>query len=143
MRDDVDQELPSLLRKGVPTGILNTIKPSSVWREMDVPHRPNLALQLFDTPRGSAVENCSAACELVEEDVQAGFASWLDGGLEEAQARFGTNCAAGRLGVVKKEGSAPRLIRDSSVSNADHLCSGGQANAGALFSWTSARRTSV
>ena len=120
--DDVDQELPSLLRKGVPTGILNTIKPSGVWREIDVPDRPNLALQLFDTPWGSAVEDCSTACELVEEDVQAGFASWLDGGLEEAQARLGTNCAAGRLGVVKKEGSAPRLIGDSSVSNANHLC---------------------
>ena len=111
--DDVDQDLPSLLRKGVPTESLNTIKPSSVWRDMGVPNRPNLALQLFDTPRGSAVEDCSTACERVE-DVQAGFASWLDGGLEEAQARIGTNCAAGRLGVVKKKGSAPRLIRDSS-----------------------------
>ncbi|OLQ06360.1 Protein lap1 [Symbiodinium microadriaticum] len=58
----------------------------------------------------------------VLEDVKAGFAVWLDGGLAEAKKQFGDNCAAGRLGVVKKAGSAPRLIGDSSISNANHLC---------------------
>ena len=69
---DVDQQLPSLLREGVPTGILRPIPPSGVWRETDVPERPNLELHTFDTPCGSAQENI---CELVEEDVKAGFAS--------------------------------------------------------------------
>ena len=119
---DVDQQLPSLLREGVPTGILRTIPPSGVWRETEVPERPNLELHTFDTPWGSAREDCHTACELVEEDVKAGFAVWLDGGLAEAKKQFGDNCAAGRLGVVKKAGSAPRLIGDSSISNANHLC---------------------
>ncbi|CAE7484089.1 unnamed protein product, partial [Symbiodinium microadriaticum] len=101
---DVDQQLPSLLREGVPTGILRTIPPSGVWRETEVPERPNLELHTFDTPWGSAREDCHTACELVEEDVKAGFAVWLDGGLAEAKKQFGDNCAAGRLGVVKKAG---------------------------------------
>ena len=59
----------------------------------------------------------------VQEDVDLGFAEWLPGGLAEARARFGTACAAGRLGlVVKKEGSAPRLVGDSTVSGANLLC---------------------
>ena len=51
---DVDQQLPSLLREGVPTGILRTIPPSGVWRETEVPEHPNLELHTFDTPWGSA-----------------------------------------------------------------------------------------
>ena len=47
---DVDQQLPSLLREGVPMGILRTIPPSGVWREAEVPDRPNLELHTFDTP---------------------------------------------------------------------------------------------
>lgn len=65
------------------------------------------------------------ACELVEKNVtaaKADFASWLDGNLAEAKRQSGDNCAVGRLGVVKKEVSAPRLIGDSSISSANHLC---------------------
>ncbi|CAE7763577.1 Ubr3, partial [Symbiodinium sp. CCMP2456] len=42
--------------------------------------------------------------------------------IAEARARSGNACAAGRLGVVQKEGSAPRLVGDSTVSNANRLC---------------------
>ena len=42
--------------------------------------------------------------------------------MEEARKRFGPNCAAGKFGVVKKDGSAPRLVGDSSVSNVNGLC---------------------
>ena len=118
---DVGQQLPSLLREGIPTGILRAIPPSGMWRETELPERPNLELHTFDTPWGSARDDCRIACELVtEEDVKAGFALWLDGGFAEAKRQFGDNCAAGRLGVVKKEGSAPRL--DSSFSTTNHLC---------------------
>ena len=58
----------------------------------------------------------------VQEDVQMGFAEWLLGGLDEARARFGDACVAGRLGVVQKESCAPRLVGDSTASNANRLC---------------------
>ena len=57
----------------------------------------------------------------MEADVQAGFAEWIAGGLPDAKERYGDLCAAGRLGLVKKEGSQPRLIGDSSISNANQL----------------------
>ena len=52
----------------------------------------------------------------MQSDVKDGFAEWLPGGMEEARKRFGPHCAAGRFGVVKKDGSAPRLVGDSSIS---------------------------
>ena len=48
-----------------------------------------------------------------------GSREWLPGGLPEAKARFGARCAAGRLGLVHKEGSPPRLIGDSTICNAN------------------------
>ena len=58
---------------------------------------------------------------LVQADVEAGFADWIPGGVEEARRIFGANCAAGKLGLVKKAGSEPRLVGDSSISCANQL----------------------
>ena len=104
--------------QGVPTGILADIPMSGVWRPVEPDERPNLELLLHAEPWGSALDDPDCLLELVEADVQAGFAS---GGLPEAKERYGDLCAAGRLGLVKKEGSQPRLIGDSSISNANQL----------------------
>ncbi len=115
--------MPQILSAGVnPTGILEDIPPSGIWRPVEKPERPDLELGIFEEPWGSAVNDPECLMQLVEADVAAGFADWLPGGLSEARARFGSNCAAGRLGLVKKAGSDPRLIGDSSVSHANHLC---------------------
>ena len=118
---DVDTVLPSLLMQGVPTGILADIPMSGVWRPVEPDDRPNLELLLHAEPWGSALDDPDCLLELVEADVQAGFAEWIPGGLPEAKERYGDLCAAGRLGLVKKEGSQPRLIGDSSISNANQL----------------------
>ena len=61
---------------------------------------------------------------LVQADVEAGFADWIPSGVEEARRIFGANCAAGKLCLVKKAGSEPRLVggqqhqlRQSAVSH--------------------------
>ena len=118
---DVDTALPSLLMQGVPTGILTDIPVSGVWRPVEPDDRPNLELLLHSEPWGSALDDPECLMEVVEADVQAGFAEWIPGGLPEAKARYGDLCAAGRLGLVKKDGSQPRLIGDSSISNANQL----------------------
>ena len=46
----------------------------------------------------------------MQADISAGF------------ARYGNRCAAGRLGLVKKEGKEPRLVGDCSISHANHMC---------------------
>ena len=91
---------------------------------MDVPSRPNLELLVHNSPWGTALEDPETLTlmEPVQRDVDSGFAEWVEGGREEAIARFGRNCAAGRLGLVKKDGCEPRLVGDSTVSNANRLC---------------------
>ena len=106
----------------MPTGILETIPPSGVWKKVDVTERPDLDLRVFDTPWGSALEGPETVFQLSQDDIRAGFASWLHGGLEEARKLFGDHCTAGKLGVVKKEGADPCLIGDNTVSNANQLC---------------------
>ena len=119
---DVDSALIPLLQDGVPTGIQNTIPPSGVWREVDVPARPNLELLVLDAPWGSALDDPETLMDLVQRDVDCGFAEWIHGGVEEVRKRFGRQCAAGRLGLVKKDGADPRLVGDSTISNANRLC---------------------
>ena len=119
---DCDADLPDILQKGVPTGILSDIPASGVWHPVDRPERPCLELLVHDEPWASATDDSDCLMRLVQADIDAGFAEWLPGGFPEAKARFGAKCAAGKLGVVKKEGSDPRLVGDSSVSNANLLC---------------------
>ena len=121
LTQDLDTDLPSLLDQGVPTGIVHTIPPSGVWREVEVAQRPDLELLVCDSPWGSGLDDPATLLDLAQADVDAGFAEWLLGGLPEAKARFWARCAAERLGLVHKEGSPPRLIGDSTICNANLL----------------------
>ena len=119
---DIDCNLPSILKEGVPTGIVSDIQASGVWIPTDTPERPDLELVVHDSPWGSAADDPKCLMELVQADISAGFAEWLPGGLAEAKRRYGNRCAAGRLGLVKKEGKEPRLVGDSSIPHANHMC---------------------
>ena len=119
---DMDGALPELLRDGVPTGIDEPIAPSGVWREVDVPEEVNGELHVFDSPWKSGLEDPELLMRMVQADVDMGFAEWLPGGLPQARERNGDRCAAGRLGLVCKDGADPRLIGDSTVSGANGRC---------------------
>ena len=80
-----------------------------------------IELGILEEPCGSALEDPDCLMRLVQADVEAGFADWIPGGVEEARRIFGANCAAGKLGLVKKAGSEPRLVGDSSISCANQL----------------------
>ena len=97
--------------------------PSGVWREVDVPAHPNLELLVLDAPSGFALDDPETLMDLVQRDVDCGFAEWIHGGVDEVRKQFGRQCAAGRLGLVKKDGADPRLVGDSTISNANRLCS--------------------
>ncbi|CAE7395870.1 HFA1 [Symbiodinium sp. CCMP2592] len=73
----------------------------SVWREVDVPARPNLELLVLDAPWGSALDDPETLMELVQRDVDCGFAEWTPGGRDEVRQRLGRQCAAG-LGDVEE-----------------------------------------
>lgn len=122
LSQDIDQGLPGLLEHGVPTGIEQTIPASGVWPAVEAPERLPLELITCEEPWGSGLSDPKLLMKLVQEDVDQGFAAWLPGGLLEAKQLFGEAVAAGKLGLVKKEGSAPRLVGDSTVSHANSLC---------------------
>ena len=113
LSQDIDQGLPGLLEHGVPTGIEQTIPASGVWPAVEVPERLPLELITCEEPWGSGLSDPKLLMKLVQDDVDQGFAEWLPGGLPEAKQLFGQAIAAGKLGLVKKEGSAPRLVGDS------------------------------
>ena len=119
--NDVDITLPDQLQAGVSTGVLEPIPPSGVWRETEIAEKPPLELLICDEPWQSARDDPELLQQLVQADVDDGFADWLAGGLTEAKERW-EHCGAGKFGIVKKEGSAPRLIGDSSISNVNGQC---------------------
>ena len=119
---DIDIALCEQLVVGVRTGVLEPIPASGVWRKVDVPTPPSLALLLHDAPWRSGLEEPALLEKLVAEDVQEGFAEWIEGDEAAVRQKFGKACAAGKLGIVHKPGSAPRLIGDSTISNVNKLC---------------------
>ena len=119
---DIDAGLPALLSEGVSTGVLETIPPSAIWRPTEVSEHPQVELQVWEEPWGSGSKNPQLLEELVQADVTDGFAEWIQGGRAELEQRFGSGWAAGKLGIVQKEGAAPCLIGDSSISNANSQC---------------------
>ena len=59
-------------------------------------------------------------CELLQKEVDAG---WLEAiPLHEAQARWGSRVAVGRLNIVIAPGKKPRLVVDSSVCGTNSCC---------------------
>ena len=120
---DMDKDLPKLLTEGVPTGILSSIPASGVWdavEDCDTELENELFVHLV--PWKSAADNVELARELFMKDVSAGFAYILPGGAAEAVQKWGSNVAAGRLGVVQAPGRKPRLIGDGSISGANRAC---------------------
>ena len=114
--DDLDVALPGLLAECVPTGVLEAIEPSGVWRATDI---EELDLHIWEEP---GLDNPDLLTDLVQADVDEGFAEWVDGGLGAIKDRFGSLVAACKLGIVQKAGATARLIGDSSVSGANAQC---------------------
>ena len=119
---DVDVALPAQLAEGVSCGVRSTIPASGVWRELETPERPPLELLTWSEPWPSGLKQPGLLQDLVQADVDAGFAEWLDGSITDVRRKFGDDCAAGKLGIVEKPGAPPRLIGDSTISNVNCLC---------------------
>ena len=116
---DVDAELPQLLKGGVPTGIIKPIAPSKVWDKADdCDFELDQALQVHTSPWKSARENLQLARSLMMQDVEAGFAYILAGGIEEAKRKWGAHVAVGRLGLAEARSHGDASI----ISGANHAC---------------------
>ena len=49
-----------------------------------MPERPLLELLIWSDPWPSGLERPDLLCELVQADIDAGFADWVDGGFPES-----------------------------------------------------------
>lgn len=120
---DIDKDLPKLSTEGVPAGILSKIFASGVWdavEDCDIELENEMLVHLVRWK--GAADNVELARELFMKDVSAGFAYILLCGAAEAVQKWGSNVAAGRLGVVQAPGRKPRLIGDGNISGASRAC---------------------
>ena len=60
--------------------------------------------------------------QLLLKEINNGWVSKFDGSREDAERRWPGRTAIGKLNVVLADGKDPRLVLDSTVSNANPLC---------------------
>ena len=113
---DVDRKLPSILKDGVPTGVLQPIPASGVWRTAKDQPLPEVDLAECTSNWKSADDDVESAMALVQDDIRDGFVRQFEGSLEDAKKRWPAGVAVGKLGIAHAPGRAPRLIMDSTVA---------------------------
>ena len=116
--EDGDSVLPSILRKGIPTGVNKPIEPCSLYeveergcklRECDEDIR--ICLENWK----SADDNVDKVEALLREEIRQGWVERWDGDLHDAQKRWGDKVAVGKLALISTHGKDDRLIGDSSA----------------------------
>ena len=95
--------------------------PFRIMARSRCPERPNLELLVLDAPWGIALEDPETLMDLVQRGVDCGSLS----GLMAAARRCGDGSASSAqlaASAESRKGMAPRLVGDSTVSNANRLC---------------------
>ena len=115
---DPDTELIPTLRAGVPIGVGEPVRSSGLFRERSdlTPAEGEDELFVLAENWQGANDDPEVTLDLVTADVKHGWAIPLDGGLDEARARWGDRVADMKLNVVKAGGKKPRLIGDPTKS---------------------------
>ena len=116
---DADKHLFLALLEGVPTGYDGDVPKSNVFASQDSTPSDGELLLCFGNWTGAEADP-ALLCELLQKEVDAG---WLEAiPLHEAQARWGSRVAVGRLNIVIAPGKKPRLVVDSSVCGTNSCC---------------------
>ena len=123
--DDVDQDLPSILQVGAPTGVRKPIAASGVWplrgaQAEDSDHGDH-AVELFvcDGNHLSAEEQHERVQRLIDQEIAKGYMEKIEGGKDAVEKRFSAeSLAVGKLGVISRADKDDRLIGDSRASGA-------------------------
>ena len=116
---DADKHLFLALLEGVPTGYDGDIPKSNVFTQQDSPPSDGDLLLCFGNWTGAEADP-TLLCELLQKEVDAGWLETIP--LHEAQARWGSRLAVGRLNIVIAPGKKPRLVVDSSVCGTNSCC---------------------
>ena len=124
---DPDSALHQSLVQGVPTGIFDSIASRMQWpqRQQDLPcDAPDDVTLLHCSGNWTRAESNPEALEaLLRNEIEQGWVKEFTGSIEDAKQPWPQRAATGKLNVVFAEGKEPRLVLDSSVCNANLLCS--------------------
>ena len=125
---DFDMDIIDRLEAGVPTGTDDPIPASGCWRECEVAEADDqLSLICCEGNWGRAEANQKVLEDLVQAELDKGFAFIVEGGLEGARKRWPGKVAVGKLGIVFKPGKDPRLTGDVTASGVKAMCRIGEA----------------
>jgi hypothetical protein len=121
--EDEDTGLFDSLIAGVPTGFNDDIPPSNCFAtktEDDNLGRQPLSIHM-DNWRSSS-DRPELTDELVQAEVNQGWVEPFDGTIEDAQTRWPSGVAIGRLGIAISDSRDPRLVVDSSICGTNSSC---------------------
>ena len=119
---DRDTSLFDCLIRGVSTGFRHDIPVSNCFPPNDRPSPPETPLSAHLSNWHSAEEDPALTQELIDKEVQEGWAFPFDGSLEEAQDRWPVGVSIGKLGIAHSEGRSPRLVLDNSICGLNSRC---------------------
>ena len=121
MQDPDSTLFPSLI-KGVATGFLHNIPPSTCMPPNDRTADMNVPLSARYSNWHSADSDLSLTQQLVQEEIDKGWVFAYDGTLEDAQTQWPAGVSIGKLGIAHSDGRAPRLVLDNTICGLNPRC---------------------
>ena len=122
LMQDPDRTLFPSLIKGVATGFLHNIPPSTCMPPNDREADMDVPLSAHYSNWHSADMDLSLTQSLVQEEIDRGWVFAYDGTLEDAQAKWPAGVSLGKLGIAHSDGRAPRLVLDNTICGLNPRC---------------------
>ena len=123
---DPDSALSSFLEAGVPAGILQSIPSSMQWQQRHASGTEDdldgIHLLHCQGNWTQAENNPQLLSDLLDKEIQAGWVAPFQGTAQDVHARWPQGSAIGKLNIVTADGKEPRLVLDSTICNANTLC---------------------
>ena len=122
--DDPDMALLHFMEHGVPTGVTSPIPTSHQWppateqSEMEA----STPLDLCDGNWKAATDHPTEVEALIQKEIDNGWVLEANMSVTEAQQRWPTGTAVGKLNIVFAEGKEPRLVLDSTICGVNPRC---------------------
>ena len=123
LMSDPDEKLIPLLQKGVDLGTDSIIPSSKTWPDK-IHHEESTSndtgFHIFEHNWHSAEADEQMLERLIQQEIDDGFVVEV-GSLQDAQEKFGSNLAIGKLGIATQQPTKHRLVLDSTISGLNPL----------------------
>ena len=120
---DTDTALIQMLRDGVTTGVLDPIPSSLQWPKKSQPYQDFLPLEMCEGNWSAAEAKRQVVQTLIDKEIEQGWVCQVMGGRQEAESRWPSATAVGKLNLVEAPEKDPRLVLDSAICQVNPNCS--------------------